>query len=172
MSPAAIGAPPTLIGFGVMPPGYDAEPAVGNTTPRRMIPVAAHSIPSPKVRGAPSTPFAWKKRPGPGMSVAVSTSVSLATEATPPAASLAPLAKLEFAHPRPAAPLLPQPRHVVPTESPVQNDVVGVNGSVTNVSAIGLPVKAARNVAAPVARLTVNTPCVPELFVAYMPNTG
>ena len=42
------------------------------------------------------------------------------------AARCPPAAKLEFAQPLPAPPLLPQARHAVPTALPSQNGVLGV----------------------------------------------
>src|SRR5436190_22180790 len=108
MSPAAIGAPPMWIGLGVKPPGYDALVPVGNTTRRRRIEPPAHNKPSPKGMPKPPAnwPSPWKKRPGPGMSVAVRTSVSVAMLGLPLAVMRAPPVNVEFAQPLPAAPEL------------------------------------------------------------------
>src|SRR6185436_3491668 len=88
-----------------------------------MMPIAAHSCPSPKATGEPARPFDWKKSPGPGMSVARRTSVSVPADAPalPSRERMAPPGKALLAQPRPTAPVLPH-GHGAPVPSPRQND--------------------------------------------------
>src|SRR6188768_1458358 len=105
------------IGAGVRPPGYEAVEPVGKTTPMRMMPEPAHSVPSLKLSTGATFAFAWKNRPGPGMFVQVRTRVSPAlSSADPEETNCAPAANDELAQPKPGAPgfgmpLPPAPLH-------------------------------------------------------------
>src|SRR4030095_16555628 len=79
--------------------------ASGKTTPMRMMPDAAHRIPSLKFTNGPASPLAWMNRPGPGMPLHVRTTAAPAlSTARPVADRCAPAGKTLLAHPLPAAP--------------------------------------------------------------------
>src|SRR5689334_14392891 len=101
----------------------------------RMMPVVAHSWPSPNGLTSP-VELAWMNRAGPGMSVAVRTSVSAAgpltvsSLASPALVRSAPPGNAWLPHPRPVEPVLPHGAGA-PVPSHLQNAVDGVVVDVT-----------------------------------------